>query len=245
MTFSWLLAEAGVARKGQESAALRWVASLGAPGLLAVSLVDATIVPLAIPGSTDLLLLWLISHGGNPWVLVSCAVAGSLIGGWTTWRLGKKGGEAAIERYVPRRLRHRVHGWSQHHPILVLFLPAILPPPIPLAPFLLAGGALGASGRRFVTAFGTGRAIRYTLVAWLAVRYGRRVIRLWSSTLGRWSGTILWVFVALSVAGAALGLWKLLRHKHNPAVPAGPPGHSAAVDEGRVGQRPGTRATLN
>jgi membrane protein YqaA with SNARE-associated domain len=191
------------------------VVSLGAPGVFAVALVDATVVPLAIPGSTDLLLLWLIAHGANPWLMVSCAVAGTLIGGWTTWRLGKKGGQAAIKRYVSARLQNRVRGWSQRHPILVLFLPAILPPPIPLAPFLLAAGALGASWQRFVAAFGAGRVLRYGLIGWLAVVYRRWIVHWWAMTLDKWSQPILWTFVGLTVAGIAFGIWKLRRHRHS------------------------------
>jgi membrane protein YqaA with SNARE-associated domain len=200
--------------EGKRASAFHWVAHFGAPGVFAVAVIDSTIIPLAIPGSTDLLLLWLVANGANPWLLAASAVAGSLTGGWTTWRLGKKGGQAAIKRYVPARLQTRVHGWSQHHPLLALFLPAILPPPIPLAPFLLAAGALGATGKRFLAVFGAGRVLRYGLEGWLAVTYGRRIIRLWSATLEKWSAPILWTFLGLTLLGAAFSLWKLLRHRH-------------------------------
>jgi len=201
--------------KGRKQDAFHWVVSLGAPGLFAVSFLDASIIPLAIPGSTDLLLLWLISHGGNPWILAPCALAGSLVGGWTTWRLGKKGGDKAIERYVPERLQKRVHGWSQHHPVKMVFLPAILPPPIPLWPFLLTAGALGATWRQFLAAFGAGRILRYGLETWLAYEYGRRIIKLWSSALDRWEPLILWTFLFLTVLGVAWGIWKLRRASHS------------------------------
>jgi membrane protein YqaA with SNARE-associated domain len=211
VSFSLLDIAAAGAGHAKKSSTLHWLAHLGAVGVFGVSLVDATIIPLAIPGSTDLLLLWLISSGSNPYLLVSCAVVGSLIGGWTTWRLGKKGGEAAIHRYVPPRLQKRVQGWSQRHPLLVVFLPAVLPPPIPLWPFLLAAGALGATWKRFLAAFGAGRTLRYCLMGWLAMRYGRHVIKLWSSTLEKWSEPILWTFVGRTVAGLAFSIWKLRR----------------------------------
>lgn len=199
---------------GKKAKAFRWIVHLGAPGVFAVSLIDATVIPLAIPGSTDLLLLWIIAHGGDPYLMVACALAGSLIGGYTTWRLGKKGGKAAIGRYVPPRLQKRVSEWAQHHSILAVFLPAILPPPIPLWPFLLAAGALGASWKRFLAAFGSGRLLRYSLDGWLAVLYGRRIIQLWSKTLDQWSGVILWSFVGITVAGAAYGIWQFRRKSH-------------------------------
>lgn len=197
--------------QGQKQQAFHWVARLGAPGLFAVSLIDASIIPLAIPGSTDLLLIWLIGHGGSPWLLGLCAWGGSLVGAWTTWRLGKKGGEKAIRRYVPPRFQKRVRGWAQKHPLLVLFLPAVLPPPIPLWPFLLAAGALGATWKRFLAAFGAGRALRYGMDSWLAYVYGRRLMRLWSSTLKQWESEILCSFIFLTVLGIAWGIWKLRR----------------------------------
>lgn len=196
---------------GKKAAAFHWLVNLGAPGVFAVSLVDATIIPLAIPGSTDLLLLWLIGHGSSPWIMVPCALVGSLLGGWTTWRLGKKGGHAAIKHYVSPRLQKRVLGWSEHHPMLVVFLPAILPPPIPLWPFLLAAGAFGVTCKRFLAAFGAGRTLRYVLVGWLAFAYGRSVVQMWSKTLDKWGPAILWTFIGLTVAGLAWSVWKLRR----------------------------------
>ena len=199
----------GLRRNKQQ--AFNWVVRLGAPGLFAVSLVDASIVPLVIPGSTDLLLIWLIGHGGSPWLLGLCALAGSLVGGWTTWRLGKEGGEKAIERYVPPRFQKRVSEWAKHRPLLVVYLPAMLPPPIPLWPFLLAAGALGATWKRFLAAFGAGRTLRYGLDCWLAYVYGRQFMKLWSSTLNRWEPVILWSFVSLTAFGIAWGILKLRR----------------------------------
>ena len=198
----------------------RWLTHLGALGIFGVAVVDASIIPLAIPGSTDLLLIWLIAHGANPLLYVACAIAGSLVGGYTTWRLGKKGGEEALKRYVSPRLQKRVQGWSQDHPILSVMLPSVLPPPIPLWPFLLAAGALGATWQRFLAAFGAGRAARYSLVGWLAVRYGRHMMKIWANTLDKWSAPILWTFVILTVAGLVYSLWKLRRNQPKASGPA-------------------------
>jgi membrane protein YqaA with SNARE-associated domain len=190
-----------------------WLTNLGPLGLFFVSVVDSSPIPLPIPGSTDLLLLWLVAHNGEPWVLVLSAVAGSLLGGYITWRIGSKGGEAALPRYVPARLLTRVVAWVEHHPVLSVFLPAILPPPIPLSPFVLASGALGVSRDRFLLVFGLARTLRYTLIAWLAVTYGRHVVRMWSSTLQTWSAPLLWVYGVLMVGGVCFGIWKVRSFK--------------------------------
>jgi membrane protein YqaA with SNARE-associated domain len=186
-----------------------WLTHLGPLGLFAVAVLDSSPIPLPLPGSTDLLLLWLVAHNGDPRLLVLSAVAGSLLGGYTTWHIGRRGGEAALRHYVPARLLGRVVAWVEHHPVLAVFFPAVLPPPIPLSPFVLASGALGVSRNRFLLVYGAARSLRYSLIAWLGVAYGRRVVRMWSGTLQTWSAPLLWASGALLVGGICLGIWKV------------------------------------
>ena len=187
----------------------RWLLHLGSVGLFLVAVVDSSVIPLPLPGSTDLLLLWLVAHNGDPWLLASIAVAGSLLGGYTTWQIGRRGGKPALRHYVPAYLLGRIVVWVEHHPILAVFLPAVLPPPIPLSPFVLASGALGVSRNRFLVVFGVARCLRYSLIAWLGVVYGRHAIRLWSGVLEKWSTTLLCVFAGLLVIGVCFGIWKI------------------------------------
>jgi membrane protein DedA with SNARE-associated domain len=142
--------------------------------------------------------------------------------------LGKKGGEAALQRWVPKRFLRIVEGWAKRHPVLAVFLPAILPPPIPLSPFLLASGALGVSFRNFMLAFGTARILRYSFVAWLAVVYGRNIVRMWAGTLEKWSTPLLWVFAAVVVSGVCLGIVKL-RSQRSTGRAQGKAGEPAAA----------------
>src|ERR1035437_9814565 len=144
-----------------------WLTHLGALGLFFVAVVDSSVIPVPLPGSTDLLLLWLVAHSGNPWLLAPCAVAGSILGGYTTWSVGSKGGETALRHYVPARLLGRIVGWVERHRLLAVFLPAVLPPPIPLLPFALASGALGVSRSLFLGVFGAARTLRFSFIAWL------------------------------------------------------------------------------
>jgi len=186
-----------------------WLTHLGALGLFSVAVIDSSVIPLPLPGSTDLLLMWLVAHNGDPWLLAPCAVAGSILGGYTTWHIGRRGGEEALRRYVPVRLLGRVVSWVERHRILAVFLPALLPPPIPLLPFALASGALGVSRGRFLVVFGAARSLRYSFIAWLGVTYGRRMIRLFSGTLQKWSTPLLSMFVGLLMIGICFGVWKV------------------------------------
>ena len=62
MSLSLLIAGAAASSQGKKSGTLHWIIGLGAPGVFGIAIVDASIIPLAIPGSTDLLLLWLIAQ---------------------------------------------------------------------------------------------------------------------------------------------------------------------------------------
>ncbi|MGA7857802.1 MAG: VTT domain-containing protein, partial [Terracidiphilus sp.] len=137
-----------------------WLTHLGIPGLFFVAVIDSSVIPLPLPGSTDLLLLWLVAHSGNPWLLAPIAITGSLVGGYTTWDVGRKGGEAALQKHVPAKILKRIVAWVKRHPVFSVFLPAVLPPPIPLLPFALASGALGVSRIRFLTVYGAARTLR-------------------------------------------------------------------------------------
>jgi membrane protein YqaA with SNARE-associated domain len=192
---------------------------LGGLGLFAVAIFDSSPIPLPLPGSTDLLLLLLVSHRGNPFLLASYAIAGSAIGGFVTWKTGKKGGEALMERSVPARFRKPIEKWTNEHSLLAVMLPALLPPPIPLTPFLLAAGALGVSRRRFLVAYNAARVVRYSLVSWAAVVYGRRVVQWWTTTLAGWSTVIEVAFVTLLVGGIGYGIWQYRRQRSTAPEP--------------------------
>jgi membrane protein YqaA with SNARE-associated domain len=188
-----------------------WLIHLGALGVFAVAILDSSIIPLPLPGSTDVLVLLLVAHQGNPWLLAAAATAGSIIGGYSTWSAGKKGGDSVLQRYVPQRFLKPISRWVERHGVLTVSVASIMPPPIPLMPFLLSAGALGVPRYSFLASFTAMRTLRYGLVAWLGATYGRHVIRAWSRYLAGWSGVITWTFVGLLIAAILFGLWKSRR----------------------------------
>ena len=194
-----------------QSPLMRWVLHLGALGLFLVSFLDGWVIPLPIPGSTDLLLLLLIVRHGNPWLLTAVTLAGTVVGGFLTWRMGKAGGEKALHRYVPKRILSPVERWVKAHGFFAVLIATVLPPPVPLLPITLASGALGVARKPFVLAFAAGRAIRYSFVAWLGVHYGRSIVRAWRLYLADYAGEIGWGIAAISLAGIGFGTYKFLK----------------------------------
>lgn len=186
--------------------------NLGGAGLFFLAVVDSSVVPIPMPGSTDLILLLLTAYRSSsitsPIEFASCAFAGSIVGGYLAWAAGKKGGEAALQRLGKGRFVKRVQGWVKRNGMLSVALAAVHPPPVPLLPFTLAAGALGLSLTRFFIAYSLGRALRYGAIAWLGYRYGRQMLVWWQKDLKGWTVPILTVYIGLIVLGGVYGFWK-------------------------------------
>lgn len=193
-----------------------WILHFGAFGVFAVSFVDASPIPLPVPGSTDVLILILGAHGEWPWLLALAGVAGSVLGGYITWATGKKGGEAMLNRTMKKRQRwrERIGRWMKGHGLRTVVIATLLPPPIPLLPFLLGAGALGVTRRQLILALAIGRSIRYGAEAALSVVYGHQILRLWSRYLAGWSNIIICCFIGIVVASVAFGIWQYRRSQH-------------------------------
>jgi membrane protein YqaA with SNARE-associated domain len=198
---------------------LHWLMSFGIFGLFAVSVIDSSIIPLPVPGSTDLLLILLVAHRGDPFLAAIAATVGSILGGYLTWGTGSKGGEAALHRYMPKRFARRLTGWVESKGTLAVTIAALLPPPFPLMPLLLAAGALGVSRRKFLVSFGLARTFRYALVAWLAETYGRAMVRAFRHYLAGWSEPLMWTYLGLVVAGVLYGVYKFRRERRQASAP--------------------------
>lgn len=196
---------------------LYWLVHLSFAGVFVVAVIDFSLIPLPVPNATDLLLLWLTARGGSPWFLVPSAVAGGILGAYTTWHLGRKSGRLALQRYSSVRLVKYLSAWMERHPILAALAFPMLPPPLPLSAFVLASGALGVARRRFFAAFTLSLSLRYVLLAWLGMAYGRRIVRLWAAAIHKWSPALLWTLGVLAVAGICFAAWHALAKRQADA----------------------------
>lgn len=205
---------------------VRWLIGFGAIGIFVIAIIDSSIIPLPIPGTTDLLLLLISVHPNATAIhivsLVALAIAGSLVGGYLTWNTGRKGGLPALEKHVSAKVRGRIDNWVQRHGSLAVFLAAVLPPPIPLTPFLLAAGALGVSRARFLVSYTTARVTRYSLIGWLGFHYGRQVVHFWRHSLAEWSTPILYIYGSLVVLGICYALFKFVKARRAAGMQTNP-----------------------
>jgi membrane protein YqaA with SNARE-associated domain len=199
---------------------VRYLLQFGLVGLLLVSVVDSSFVPLPVPGVTDIMVIVMAAAHENWFLVVLMASIGSALGGLSSYKVGHSGGMAFLEKRVPPRIFKSVTHWMENHAILAVALPAILPPPTPLSPFVLAAGALQMSKKKFLTTFTISRVIRHSVAAWLGIHYGRMVIRLWNGISDRYGLPILITLWTIIVLCCAYGFWKL--YKTSRAVAAHP-----------------------
>jgi membrane protein YqaA with SNARE-associated domain len=104
------------------------------------------------------------------------ATIGSVIGAFVTFKLAKKGGEGALKRKMSPGQAKRITKIFSRWGFWSIAIASLLPPPVPMVPFVIAAGATQYSTNKFILALTLGRAIRYTILALLAEHYGRQII---------------------------------------------------------------------
>jgi membrane protein YqaA with SNARE-associated domain len=155
--------------------ARRWLYHLGGLGFIPLGLLDASIIP--VPGSMDVLTIVLCARRGDLWIYYAMmATIGSVLGGFATYRLARKGGKEMLARRFSARTLKKVYAIFERYGFGAIALPALLPPPVPMVPFVLAAGALQYSVEKFLAALTLGRLARFTLLGFLSARYGRRML---------------------------------------------------------------------
>ena len=186
----------------------------GILGLFLVSIVDSSFVPLPIPGITDVMIVLFAAQHTNVFLLVGTATAGSALGGYLSYVIAQKGGMEFLQKHIPKRIFCRVTGWMEHHAILAVALPAILPPPMPLSPFVLAAGALRMRFRTFITAFPLSRLLRHIIAATLGVLFGRQILHIWNIFFQKYGTPVLIGIWVVILAGVGFALWRIWKtHK--------------------------------
>lgn len=151
-----------------------WFLTLGGPGLILLGLLDSSVIPL--PGSMDLMTILLSAHQKTYWPYYAVmATVGSVVGAYVTYRIAKKQGDKAIHERLSARNAKRVTETFEKYGFGAIALPALLPPPMPMVPFVIAAGALQYSTKKFLAAMTLGRIARYCILAYLGATYGRKI----------------------------------------------------------------------
>ena len=89
--------------------------------------------------------------------------------------------KAFLERAAPPGRAQRFRAWFERYGLVTVFVPALIPFPMPLKLFVISAGVLGTTARAFLRVMLLARMLRYGGDVWLGVAL--------SETVGRLSGT--------------------------------------------------------
>jgi len=155
-----------------------------------------------LPGGPDaaMILLSANAHAMMP-VYALAATVGSTIGCTLLYLAARQAGSAALKRIAPER-RDRIENLLGRFDMVAVMVPAVLPPPFPFKPFVLSAGVFKLKISRFVAAIFIGRAVRFLIEGWLAIKFGEEagaIIKRNGLTVLAVVGIIVVVVLALRV----------------------------------------------
>ncbi len=205
------------ARKAPPSTAhavRRWFFHLGGPGLILLGIIDSSVIP--VPGSVDAMTIILSAHEKTLWIYYAVmATIGSVFGAFLTFRIARAQGEKAMAKRFSARTIKKVNSIFERWGFSAIAVPALLPPPMPMVPFVIAAGTMKYPVSKFLAAMTLGRAVRYAIQAYLGAKYGRQIF----AVVLAHGWTVLYVMIGLGLAGFLV--WFLrFRHK-KPAFATG------------------------
>jgi membrane protein YqaA with SNARE-associated domain len=186
---------------------------LGWWGAFVLGALDSTLL-FFMPFGIDALVIYLAARDAELfWLHALLATLGSAAGASITFWIGKKAGEVGLEKLVPRRRLERVKQRVRNSGAIAIALPALLPPPFPLTPFVLTCGALDVSKTRFFSTFIAVRLFRFGAEATLARTYGTGILAVLESPTFQ---AVVVGFIVLAITGTTISavlLWRSSRQR--------------------------------
>ncbi len=170
--------------------------SWGPWGAFVLAIIDSAGLP--VPEGTDLLLVVIAAQSARAgYISATLAVAGSLVGSMLLYYIARKGGQAYLDKRTEAGWAKRFRHWFHHYGGITVFIPVLIPAPLPTKVFVLSAGALGMRRRNFLMIVFVARSLRYFGLACLG------------SLMGRYPAHYLKTH-SLQLAAIAIGIFVLL-----------------------------------
>jgi membrane protein YqaA with SNARE-associated domain len=184
-----------------------WLLSLGLFGPLIFGIADSSF--LFLPFGNDLLVVILTVNNRPhlPWYVATAAI-GSTLGVLLLDAVCRKGGEEGLKRMMkPRRLEYFKRHMSNQAAIAI-GLACLAPPPFPFTVVIASASAFAYPRARLLGLVFMTRAVRFSIVGWLAIRFGRDILRIAREPETTW---IMLGFIAVCIIGSAFQIMQWVR----------------------------------
>jgi membrane protein YqaA with SNARE-associated domain len=183
----------------------------GPLGLLLLSFIDSVGIPIATGMDALLILIAVKAPEQAPWAAIF-AVVGSLAGNTVLYLAARKGGRKFLEQSQKPGKAHKFRVWFQRYGLVTIFIPALLPIPMPLKLFVASAGALGTKLRSFLIVVAGARILRFGGSAWLGVTIGLSSAGFLKSHTWHFLGAAVILFLALYLLIRVNDHWRTRAH---------------------------------
>lgn len=148
-----------------------FLVTLGPWGILAVSFIDSAGIPLTV--GLDFLVIFLSAkQPSSTFWWAALAVLGSSAGNLALFHLSRKGGQKLLKLEAPESRQERFRRWFHRYGLVTVFIPALVPIPMPMKFFVVCSGMMGISMMRFMATVLLARSLRYGAEAYLGMQMG-------------------------------------------------------------------------
>ena len=186
---------------------LHFLFHLGYFGPFVLGILDSSF--LVLPFGNDLLVVVLIAHHhAGFFVYVLSAACGSTVGVFLLSSVARKFGEDGIRKVAGQKQFDRLKKHVGDHSGVAVAIGCLAPPPFPFTMVIASASALGYSiwrllGINFVT-----RTIRFTILGFLAMKFGHEVLSIAHSSPFLWT---MGVFIGLCLVASVLSIYRWVR----------------------------------
>jgi membrane protein DedA with SNARE-associated domain len=145
--------------------------AFGPLGVFLLAALDSCGVPL--PGAMDVSLIYVAWHSPALayWTALA-AVLGSLCGNVGLYLAARHGVRRLVREPGPGKPR-KFREWFDRYGLVTVFVPALVPIPLPMKPFVISAGVMRTPFSQFLAVVVAARMLRYFGEAYLGVRMGR------------------------------------------------------------------------
>lgn len=168
----------------------------GPLGILLLAVLDSSGIPVA--AVFDALLIFIsVERPSVAWWCASLAVVGSTVGNVILFQLASKGGQKFLARSASEGRAMRFRAWFLRYGLLTVFIPALIPIPMPMKLFVITAGVLGTPLLQFVGVILLARILRYFGEAWLGVTLGHQSTTFLKTHVWQFTGSAVALFAVL------------------------------------------------
>jgi membrane protein YqaA with SNARE-associated domain len=147
--------------------------AFGPLGILVLAFIDSAGIPVA-SGMDALVIVVSAKAPSRALLAASMAVLGSLIGNIVLFMAARTGARRFVKSVPQPGDKRRFRDWFERYGLLTIFIPCMLPIPLPMKVFVISAAALGTPLWTFALVVALGRSIRYGGEAYLGVVLGER-----------------------------------------------------------------------